>query len=211
MNSPPTPPLPSAAKVYKRLLSYARPHRGMFMIGVFGMLLFAATDGAFVYFVQKFVKGMTELQYESLASSESGDLLADSHRRPAAVPAARHRRLHVHLFSRLCRPAGHQEHSRRPVPPVPAPAGELLRPRVGRHVAVEAHVQHRAGGRGHHQIHHLDHPRLADHRRADRHDVLQQLAAGRGGVPDRSAAVLAGAQGVEFVPPLQRAHPGFHG
>ena len=69
MNSPPTPPLPSAAKVYKRLLSYARPHRGMFMIGVFGMLLFSATDGAFVYFVQKFVKGMTELQYESVASA----------------------------------------------------------------------------------------------------------------------------------------------
>jgi subfamily B ATP-binding cassette protein MsbA len=69
MNSPPTPPLPSAAKVYKRLLSYARPHRGMFMIGVLGMLLFAATDGSFVYFVQKFVKGMTDLQYVSLAST----------------------------------------------------------------------------------------------------------------------------------------------
>ena len=50
MNSP--PPLPSAAKVYRRLLSYARPHRGMFMIGVLGMVLFSATDGAFVYFVQ---------------------------------------------------------------------------------------------------------------------------------------------------------------
>src|SRR6187551_1844885 len=69
MNSPPTPPLHSAAKVYKRLLSYARPHRGMFMIGVFGMLLFSATDGAFVYFVQKFVKGMTQLQFESMSSA----------------------------------------------------------------------------------------------------------------------------------------------
>ena len=53
MNSAPTPPpLPSAAKVYKRLLSYARPHRGMFMIGVLGMVIFAATDGAFSFFVQ---------------------------------------------------------------------------------------------------------------------------------------------------------------
>jgi subfamily B ATP-binding cassette protein MsbA len=45
------------AKVYRRLLSYARPHRGMFMIGVLGMALFAATDGAFAFFVQKFMKG----------------------------------------------------------------------------------------------------------------------------------------------------------
>ena len=41
----------------------------MFMIGVFGMVLFSATDGAFVYFVQKFVKGMTDLQYESLTAA----------------------------------------------------------------------------------------------------------------------------------------------
>ncbi len=47
MNSTP-PPDASTGKVYRRLLAYARPHRGMFMIGVFGMLLFSATDGAFV-------------------------------------------------------------------------------------------------------------------------------------------------------------------
>ena len=63
------PPDASAAKVYRRLLGYARPHRGMFMIGVVGMVLFSATDGAFVYFVQKFVKGMTELQYESITAA----------------------------------------------------------------------------------------------------------------------------------------------
>jgi len=67
MNSAPTPPpLPSAAKVYKRLLSYARPHRGMFMIGVLGMVLFAATDGAFSFFVQKFIKGMNDAKFASL-------------------------------------------------------------------------------------------------------------------------------------------------
>jgi subfamily B ATP-binding cassette protein MsbA len=67
MNSAPTPPpSPSAAKVYKRLLSYARPHRGMFMIGVLGMVLFAATDAAFSFFVQKFIKGMNDAQFASL-------------------------------------------------------------------------------------------------------------------------------------------------
>jgi subfamily B ATP-binding cassette protein MsbA len=67
MNSAPTPPpLPSAAKVYKRLLSYARPHRGMFMIGILGMVIFAATDGAFSFFVQKFIKGMNDAQFASL-------------------------------------------------------------------------------------------------------------------------------------------------
>ena len=68
MNSPP-PPDASPAKVYRRLLAYARPHRGMFMIGVFGMLLFSATDGAFVWFTQQFVKGMTQLQFESMSSA----------------------------------------------------------------------------------------------------------------------------------------------
>jgi ATP-binding cassette, subfamily B, bacterial MsbA len=68
MNSTP-PPDVSSGKVYRRLLAYARPHRGMFMIGVVGMLLFSATDGAFVWFVQKFVKGMTELQFESVSTA----------------------------------------------------------------------------------------------------------------------------------------------
>ena len=68
MNSTP-PPDASAANVYRRLLAYARPHRGMFMIGVLGMLLFSATDGAFVYFTQQFVKGMTQLQFKSVASA----------------------------------------------------------------------------------------------------------------------------------------------
>ncbi len=69
MNSAPPPPIPSAAKVYKRLLGYARPHRGMFMIGVLGMALFAATDGAFAFFVQKFIKGMNDAQFASLTGA----------------------------------------------------------------------------------------------------------------------------------------------
>ncbi len=64
--NPTPPPDASAAKVYRRLLSYARPHRGMFMIGVLGMVLFAATDGTFAFFVQKFVKGMNDVQFTAL-------------------------------------------------------------------------------------------------------------------------------------------------
>jgi ATP-binding cassette, subfamily B, bacterial MsbA len=56
-------------KVYRRLLGYAKPHRGMFMIGVLGMALFAATDGAFAFFVQKFIRGMDEAQLTSLKST----------------------------------------------------------------------------------------------------------------------------------------------
>jgi subfamily B ATP-binding cassette protein MsbA len=50
-------PVASPVKVYRRLLAYARPHRGMFMIGVLGMMLFAATDGTFAYFGKLFMKG----------------------------------------------------------------------------------------------------------------------------------------------------------
>jgi len=73
MNVAPPPPEASSAKVYRRLLGYARPHRGMFMIGVLGMALFAATDGAFAFFVQKFIKGMTSLQF-SLLTTENPEI-----------------------------------------------------------------------------------------------------------------------------------------
>ncbi len=43
--------------VYRRLLSYAWPFRGTFLIGVLGMTLFAATDGALVLFVKQFIDG----------------------------------------------------------------------------------------------------------------------------------------------------------
>jgi ATP-binding cassette, subfamily B, bacterial MsbA len=54
-----TPPQPTPAQVYRRLLSYARPHLGMFLIGVLGMALFAATDGTFAFFVNEFMKSTT--------------------------------------------------------------------------------------------------------------------------------------------------------
>ena len=44
-----------AGRVYRRLLSYARPHLGMFMIGIVGMAIFAATGPGFAWLVQNFV------------------------------------------------------------------------------------------------------------------------------------------------------------
>jgi subfamily B ATP-binding cassette protein MsbA len=50
-----SPPAASPGQVYRRLLSYARPHMGMFLIGIVGMALFAATGPGFALLVQKFV------------------------------------------------------------------------------------------------------------------------------------------------------------
>jgi ATP-binding cassette, subfamily B, bacterial MsbA len=61
--------IPNPGKVYRRLLGYAKPHRGMFMIGILGMALFAATDGAFAFFVQKFIKGMNDAQVAALSTT----------------------------------------------------------------------------------------------------------------------------------------------
>lgn len=54
-----TAPLPSAAEaraVYGRLLGYARPWRGLFLIGVAGMALYAATDAGIAWFLDHFLK-----------------------------------------------------------------------------------------------------------------------------------------------------------
>lgn len=55
-------PLPSAVpvepwKVYRRLLGYARPHLGTYMIGVLGMAIFASTDALLAYLVKVFLGG----------------------------------------------------------------------------------------------------------------------------------------------------------
>ncbi|MBC8027454.1 MAG: lipid A export permease/ATP-binding protein MsbA [Steroidobacteraceae bacterium] len=55
MNATPPVARVDAGRVYRRLLGYARPHLGMFMIGVVGMALFAATGPAFAFLVQNFV------------------------------------------------------------------------------------------------------------------------------------------------------------
>jgi ATP-binding cassette, subfamily B, bacterial MsbA len=43
--------------IYVRLLRYAKPYTGAFLIGVLGMILFAATQSGLVYLVQTFLKG----------------------------------------------------------------------------------------------------------------------------------------------------------
>ena len=52
-----TPGVPSPWSIYRRLLRYARPYVGVFMIGVVGMLLFAATESALAYLVKEFLNG----------------------------------------------------------------------------------------------------------------------------------------------------------
>jgi subfamily B ATP-binding cassette protein MsbA len=47
----------SSWSIYRRLLRYARPHVGVFLVGVAGMLLFAATQSALAYLVKTFFKG----------------------------------------------------------------------------------------------------------------------------------------------------------
>ncbi len=52
------PPLdPGALRIYLRLLGYARPHWPMFLLGVLGMVLFAAVDTGFAILVKKFLDG----------------------------------------------------------------------------------------------------------------------------------------------------------
>jgi hypothetical protein len=42
--------------VYRRLLAYARPWRGTFLIGVAGMALYASTEAGIAWFVDQFLK-----------------------------------------------------------------------------------------------------------------------------------------------------------
>ena len=46
-----------ALQTYRRLLGYLRPHLGMFMVGVLGMAIFAATDAGWAAFVKFFLDG----------------------------------------------------------------------------------------------------------------------------------------------------------
>jgi ATP-binding cassette, subfamily B, bacterial MsbA len=50
----------SAWQTYKRLLSYVRPHRAMFLLGLLGAMLFAASMVSFAKFAQEFGDGTFE-------------------------------------------------------------------------------------------------------------------------------------------------------
>ncbi len=47
----------SSWSIYRRLLRYAKPHLGVFLIGVLGMALFSATQAALAYLVKRFFHG----------------------------------------------------------------------------------------------------------------------------------------------------------
>jgi len=59
--SVPTPAVPRPAgdswSIYRRLLKYAKPYLGVFLIGVLGAILFASSNAALAYLVQKFLHG----------------------------------------------------------------------------------------------------------------------------------------------------------
>ena len=43
--------------VYRRLLKYATPYLGVFLIGVLGSVLFASSNAALAYLVMQFLNG----------------------------------------------------------------------------------------------------------------------------------------------------------
>ena len=51
-----TPPRPvDAAAVYRRLLGYARPHWPVFLVGVLGMVMYAAVSPLIAWFIKRFL------------------------------------------------------------------------------------------------------------------------------------------------------------
>ena len=55
MNSP-QPAAQGGWAIYRRLLAYVKPHRRLFMVGVFGMALYALTDATFAVFIKYFIR-----------------------------------------------------------------------------------------------------------------------------------------------------------
>lgn len=47
----------NSLQTYRRLITYLRPHMGMFLFGVLGMVIFAATDAGWAAFVKFFLDG----------------------------------------------------------------------------------------------------------------------------------------------------------
>ena len=46
---------PSSAQIYKRLASYVRPHRGLFVISIIGFLLYSSTQPLFAAMMQQII------------------------------------------------------------------------------------------------------------------------------------------------------------
>ena len=52
-----TQPAGDSWPIYRRLLKYAKPYLGVFMVGVLGAVLFAVSNASLAYLVQKFLRG----------------------------------------------------------------------------------------------------------------------------------------------------------
>jgi len=52
-----TQPAGDSWPIYRRLLKYAKPYLGVFLVGVLGAALFAASNVALAYLIQKFLRG----------------------------------------------------------------------------------------------------------------------------------------------------------
>ncbi len=48
---------PNGMAVYRRLLAYAKPYRSWWVLGIIGMLVFATTDVAFIWFIERYLLG----------------------------------------------------------------------------------------------------------------------------------------------------------
>ncbi len=72
-----TPALPlSAAQVYRRLLRYARPHLGMFAIGVLGMMMYASVTPLTAWFVKNFLNAAFVAQNAQVLRYVPGGVIA---------------------------------------------------------------------------------------------------------------------------------------
>jgi subfamily B ATP-binding cassette protein MsbA len=61
-----TPPALPAGVVWRRLFAYVRPHRGLFLLGIVGMVLFAATDVAMAAFIKYFLQSFVQTTPQAL-------------------------------------------------------------------------------------------------------------------------------------------------
>ena len=102
--------------VYRRLLRYAKPYTGMYLLGVLGMILYAGTDLITVKFVRTYLQDTMALQRNPQV------LQLAAARRAVDLPGARRWRLPGQLFSLLGGAAGHQGNPQRSVWTIPAAA-----------------------------------------------------------------------------------------
>ena len=193
-----------AWQTYRRLLSYVRPHRQMFLLGVLGATLFAASMVSFAGFAQ----GIRRRHVRVRDPKHDRGIAAGADR---LVRAARPRRLHPDVLHGSRRASRGEAPAHADLRAHDAAADRLLRPQFEQRAAVAADLQHRAGRPGRDGLGRGHGARGADDLRLDRLAVLPQCAPGADRDDDGSAGRVAGHDHQPQVPPLQPAHPGLDG